>query len=134
MFTKDSAWPVTITSTTEPAIAITVVCFAQLRPLMCTILPERWFSSTPSNSNNQQSPNRPATFGASGGRPKRRAFGMSLLEDTIGRSGNHSRNTSGNGIVEIVNGSGGHLSSWNGSEDLAEPEKRHPVVIHRERI
>jgi hypothetical protein len=60
---SDSAWPVTITSTAEPAIAIFVVCLAHLRPLMRQIFPKGWFSIT-----EEPSWSDVVTFGRLGGR------------------------------------------------------------------
>ncbi|KAF2023704.1 hypothetical protein EK21DRAFT_118496 [Setomelanomma holmii] len=39
-----TAWPITITSVAEPAVGITAVCLAQLRPLGRKIFPKGWFT------------------------------------------------------------------------------------------
>jgi len=76
-----SSWVVVLTVITEPATAITAISLVQLRPLLRKVLPQSWQS----NSNRDHQPkdlNCPATFGGAGKRPKRRTFGMSLLEST----------------------------------------------------
>ncbi len=120
-------------SALEPAIAITVVCLIQVRPLMRKLLPERWFSSR--SENQQHSPDRPPTFGAADKRPKRRTLGMSLLEDTLGslatRLGN---NRIDDEILEIRGNKENRSGSEGESEILDNIEKGEPVYIRHERI
>jgi hypothetical protein len=61
-FLADSAWPITVTSAAEPAIGITAVCVAHLRPLGRQLFPKAWFTISEPPSYDI------VTFGRLGGR------------------------------------------------------------------
>ncbi len=91
--------PVTVTLITEPAIAITVVCLAQLRPLMQLVMPKTWSSTNNSGPGQKRTPLR--TFGQGSDRKKNSILGMSDYEMTIKDKDSQIEDTNGSKMDSI---------------------------------